>query len=1129
MSILIDAALAGGTPDLELLDAPSLRGAGGERLLLERKMAALIALIALDGARPRGEIAALLWPEASPAQARNSLRQRLFRLRRDAGREIVESGPELRLAEGLTHDLFDPSLSLVADPQARPGELLGKLDYSDCLDLSDWVDRARERWRERRANALAEVASRHEARGEIAMALRYAERAAIDAPLREHAQRRVMRLHYLRGDRAAALAAFERCRRALAAELGTAPDRETRELARLIDASAATTDAPRPTSPPVAVLRPPRLVGRDAQRLRIDAALGERRVLLLCGEPGIGKSRLLDDAQQRQPQALRVDTAPGETGLSYALAARLVRAAQARFEVALEPWVRDELARIAPEFGAAPAGRIDPLRLQQALAVALDRWADAGLAAIVLDDLHRADAASLEALLARALAPRSRRLGWLFGARAGELPPGLAELRDGSAETGVEVLALDGLDTAGIEALLDCLALAGFEAARWAAPLAAHSGGNPLFALETLRALLALADGAPRAPGGALPVPAGLHELIERRLAALSAPALRLARLAALAGHDFDPDLAAAVLEVHPLDIVAAWSELEQAQILADGRYTHDVIADTVRRGLPKAIAAALHARLADRMQALARPSARIAPHWVAAAAWPSAAQAWRAAAQAAQKDSRRIDEVALWVEAAQCFERADRRAEAFDARADSIESLILVHGVAHAQPIAQRLVADAATGPQRIRALTAQATVSLMAGDAITGETAARGALEAAEREGAPWLRFEAARLLAVALTQGGKADAALAVLAPLQPLVEAEGSLEQRGHFWSDYAYVLKGALRLRETASALRKAMHYARELGDNAELATLTSNLATVEGNFGHLDTALELALQSRAMRDPLGEMGGPAIGAIDLYVAIYSAGNGRYADALANLDRADACFVGNGQTLWRTVAANHRAGVWLQLGQFARAGQALAGLAADTPAAMRGRSATLAARLARALGQPAGDAMQRALDLLRDAGDPYLRMLAEVEASHSLDADAAQATCEAVRAEAMRREHDGAASRATAALWQHRVRGGAVTGTQADELARYAASLARVAPADMSLPEAWWAVHRAWLALGDAQAADAALRSGFEWIAMLALPQVPEPFRESFLHRQRINRDLLAAAAQRLGLRPTTPA
>ena len=76
---------------------------------------------------------------------------------------------------------------------------------------------------------------------------------------------------------------------------------------------------------------------------------------------------------------------------------------------------------------------------------------------------------------------------------------------------------------------------------------------------------------------------------------------------------------------------------------------------------------------------------------------------------------------------------------------------------------------------------------------------------------------------------------------------------------------------------------------------------------------------------------------------------------------------------------------------------------------------------------------------------------------------------------------------------------------------------------------MSLPEAWWAVHRAWLALGDAQAADAALRSGFEWIAMLALPQVPEPFRESFLHRQCINRDLLAAAAQRLGLRPTTPA
>ena len=47
---------------------------------LERKDAALLALLAFDGPQPRGEAAALLWPDADAAHARNSLRQRLFRL-----------------------------------------------------------------------------------------------------------------------------------------------------------------------------------------------------------------------------------------------------------------------------------------------------------------------------------------------------------------------------------------------------------------------------------------------------------------------------------------------------------------------------------------------------------------------------------------------------------------------------------------------------------------------------------------------------------------------------------------------------------------------------------------------------------------------------------------------------------------------------------------------------------------------------------------------------------------------------------------------------------------------------------------------------------------------------------------
>src|SRR6476661_1336878 len=114
---------------VDLLDAPSLRGAGGARAPLERKAAALVAVLALDGARPRADLAGLLWPESPPAQARNSLRQRLFRLQRIAGRELIVGGSELRLADAVTHDLGDVAERLAADPQAHLGELLGGLDY----------------------------------------------------------------------------------------------------------------------------------------------------------------------------------------------------------------------------------------------------------------------------------------------------------------------------------------------------------------------------------------------------------------------------------------------------------------------------------------------------------------------------------------------------------------------------------------------------------------------------------------------------------------------------------------------------------------------------------------------------------------------------------------------------------------------------------------------------------------------------------------------------------------------------------------------------------------------------------------------------------------------------------------
>ena len=316
-------------PRIELLGPPALIDAQGARVVLERKSAALLAVLAIDGARSRGRLAELLWPQAQPSAARNSLRQRLFRLHRSAGVALVVGNEELQLADDVVLDLSEPDERLARDPQAQLGALLEGLDYDDGTELFEWVNAARERVRRRHGEWLAEHASRHESRQQIALALQYAQRLLAAEPLLEHAHRRVMRLHYLRGDRGAALAAYEHCKTLLRAELGAAPDRETRELAETVGAQAIS--LARPRAPPVSVLRPPRVIGREAPRARLATAIAGRRVALVRGEPGIGKSRLFEELAQAHPSLLAGGSLAGDARVPYALLARIAGLTSARW------------------------------------------------------------------------------------------------------------------------------------------------------------------------------------------------------------------------------------------------------------------------------------------------------------------------------------------------------------------------------------------------------------------------------------------------------------------------------------------------------------------------------------------------------------------------------------------------------------------------------------------------------------------------------------------------------------------------------------------------------------------------------------------------------------------------------
>ncbi|MDZ7708492.1 MAG: bacterial transcriptional activator domain-containing protein [Trueperaceae bacterium] len=162
----------------------------------------------------------LLWPLA--ASPRNNLRQAVHAVRQRA--PIVDGdplrlSPEVRIAEG-------------------EGDLLSAYDLSDCAELHAWTEFQVERRRVARIERWSARADALEAEGRMADALAAARRALEVDRLSELAHRRVIRLAYLAGDRAAALDAYHRCARMLQAEFGVRPLPETSALAR--DVAAAT-------------------------------------------------------------------------------------------------------------------------------------------------------------------------------------------------------------------------------------------------------------------------------------------------------------------------------------------------------------------------------------------------------------------------------------------------------------------------------------------------------------------------------------------------------------------------------------------------------------------------------------------------------------------------------------------------------------------------------------------------------------------------------------------------------------------------------------------------------------------------------------------------------------------------
>jgi len=309
------------------------------------KTRALLAYLAVEADRPhrRDALAEMLWPDRPPGAASANLRHALASLRHSIGDAAGnEATAPILLATRQTIQIntdkdvwLDVSafLKLLATTQSKGqpdlqsleeavglwrGAFLEDVTVTDCAELEEWLLLTREQLRRLALDSFHQLAECYEQLGQWDRALAHARQQAEWEPWDERAQRQVMRLLALTGQRNAALAQYETCRATLAEGLGVEPETKTTELfERLRDGEGAVSLARvrvEALQPPHFLLAsaqeapPPLFVARERELSQLthwlnQAVQGTGRVVFISGESGAGKTALLAEFSRRAMNA----------------------------------------------------------------------------------------------------------------------------------------------------------------------------------------------------------------------------------------------------------------------------------------------------------------------------------------------------------------------------------------------------------------------------------------------------------------------------------------------------------------------------------------------------------------------------------------------------------------------------------------------------------------------------------------------------------------------------------------------------------------------------------------------------------------------------------------------------------
>ncbi|MGZ8513982.1 MAG: ATP-binding protein [Candidatus Limnocylindrales bacterium] len=673
-----------------------------------RKAIALLAfLVATRRPASREAVAALLWPEADGPDARGALRRTLSVLKAGLGDPglIVDRSAvvldtlafdvdlwrfeeALAAARGHRHSgnelCADCLWALQAAAALDRGEFMAGFALRDSEEFDEWQLGEASSHR-RRLSAVLERLARGQAAARAWDSAASAARRWLELdPLHEPAHRLLMEILARSGEPAAALAQYRDCVRILDRELGIAPLAETVDLAEAIRTGELSADreavaAPTPARSTGAGLvgnepatgtgegpaRPP-IVGRNVELASLTEAIDgigpAGRFLVIEGEPGIGKTRLAaavtEAVRERAGIALESRGYAGESAIPLSMIAELVRAGMAHPDASarlqdVDPASLSVVARLVPIPGVIPIGVPrdgDPfgrIRLFDALAAVLDALVRGPHPGILwIDDLHLADASTLEFLgyLAHRLADHP--LGLLVTWRAEDLDPISRERLLAHPGIGVPTRV-----TLGRLARPDVAVLAG--AVLGSPPgqtridaLFEGSEGLPLYIIEALA----------EPDSSFTTTPGGVQALLRARISSVSEVGRQILAAAAVIGRSFDPDLVRATSGRSDEETVESLEELIRRGLVREVEtagtdeprldFTHASLRDVAYESLSLVRRRLLHARVAGALAHSPSPAGVGGVRWSLIAYHETLAGGTEAAAEAHRRagdDARSI------------------------------------------------------------------------------------------------------------------------------------------------------------------------------------------------------------------------------------------------------------------------------------------------------------------------------------------------------------------------------------------------------------------------------------------------------------------------------------------------------